>query len=225
MNMVISSQFQKDTLNTLGILYKNFLIQKKQNIEVFLGDFRTGIIDPETFFDTVLSLKDQGFTINEYDRDATLSEEQRMGARNTPCCEVQLPEDFQRVYTKLSIQYGGQIEQDKVSRQTTKIDKIILHLNSVGDLWREPKSKYCYEMGEKSGRHKIVRYLSQNHGYQQTSAISQEINGKNEQVIRTEIQKINSNVKNHLGKKIGRLIEGRKDSGYRIVHSVKPTNQ
>ncbi len=35
----------------------------------------------------------------------------------------------------------------------------VLHLNSVGDLWREPKEKYCYPMDETSDRHKIVRIL------------------------------------------------------------------
>lgn len=96
--MTMVNQFQKDTLDTLGILYKNFLIQKKPKIEVFFGDFRSTGIHPETFFDTVHTLKQHGFSIDEYDRDWTLTKEQEVGARNTPCCEVTLPKDFEAFY-------------------------------------------------------------------------------------------------------------------------------
>lgn len=92
-----------------------------------------------------------------------------------------------------------------------------LYLNTVGDLWREPKTKYCYPMGEKSDRHQILRYLATNKGYQQTSAMSVVLGDKSEQSIRTEIGKIRNNIKKFLkidGKQI--IEEGRKGSGYKI---------
>lgn len=108
----------------------------------------------------------------------------------------------------------------KVDEKMQKDKKTILpelYLNTVGDLWREPKSKYCYQMGEKSDRHQIVRYLATNKGHQQTSAISVALGNKNEQSIRTEIGKIRGNIKKFLkieGKQV--IEEGRKGSGYKI---------
>ncbi len=99
-----------------------------------------------------------------------------------------------------------------------------LYLNAVGDLWREPKDKYCYPMGEKSDRHKLLRYLATNKGHKQTADISLALEGKNEQSIRTEIGKIRGNIKKYLnidGKQV--IEEGRKGSGYRIGSKYKIT--
>ncbi len=73
-------------------------------------------------------------------------------------------------------------------------------------------------MDEGSDRHKIVRFLTTNRGYSQTSIISSELNGKSEQSIRTEIGKINNNFQEFIKPKPKNslLIEGRKGSGYRI---------
>jgi len=97
----------------------------------------------------------------------------------------------------------------------------ILYLNDAGDLWREPKSKYCYPMGENSDRYKIVRYLASNNGYQQTLTISSALDGKNEQSIRTEIGKIRRNITKFLRIKDEGIIEGKKESGYRINPKYK----
>src|SRR3989338_1144689 len=217
MNMTELNQFQKDIIDALGIIYKNFLIQNKRSIEVFLGDFRTSKIDPETFFDTVFALKKHGIGIDEYDRDSVLSQEQKMGARNTPCCEIQLPENFEMIYHTLRNEYGDRSE--KSIKENKKSD--VLYLNPVGDLWREPKQDHCYSMGENSDRHKILLYLIKNKGYQSASLIVEDLPGKSEQVTRTEIQKINKNFTKNLGKKMGKLIDGRKGSGYRIAHAIK----
>lgn len=104
------NQFQKDTLDTLGILYKNYLLQKKQKIEVFFGDFKSSGMDPETFLDTVHTLKQHGFSIDEYDHDWTLTKGQEVGARNTPCCEVTLPDNFEKLYQKLQHETTSQSE-------------------------------------------------------------------------------------------------------------------
>lgn len=91
-----------------------------------------------------------------------------------------------------------------------------LYLNSNGDLWREPKTKYCYPMGETSDRHKIVRYLAMNRGYRQTSQISSALEGKDEQLIRKEIGKIRGNINKFLKLNGKDVIDNKKESGYRI---------
>ncbi len=98
-----------------------------------------------------------------------------------------------------------------------------LYLNAVGDLWREPKAKYCYSMDEKSGRHKIFRYLANNKGYKQTADISSALDGKSEQSIRTEIGKMRGNIRKYLKIDGKQVIEERKGSGYRIGSKYKIT--
>lgn len=94
------------------------------------------------------------------------------------------------------------------------------YLNPTNDLYKEPKDKFCYPMGE-SDRGKIVRYIATNSGYQKTSEISGTLGGKSEQSIRTEIPKIRLKIKKFLkidGKKI---IESKKGYGYRINPDYK----
>jgi len=109
----------------------------------------------------------------------------------------------------------------KIQTDKKKPTTIALYLNIVGDLWKEPKNKYCYQMGEKSDRHKIVRYLASNNGYQPTATISSALEGKSEQSIRTEIGKIRNNIRRLLKIPGNKVIEGRKESGYRINPAYK----
>lgn len=97
----------------------------------------------------------------------------------------------------------------------------ILYLGAVGDLYREPKEKHCYQMGEKSDRHKIIRFLATNAGYQETKLIAFELGNKGEQTIRTEIGKIRDNIKEYLSIKGKDFLQGRKGSGYRINPKYK----
>jgi len=101
-----------------------------------------------------------------------------------------------------------------------------LYLNSVGDFWREPKEKFCYPIGETSGRHKIVRFFATHNGYQKTSDIAADLEGKDEQLVRKEIGKIRGNIGKLLKLKGDDVIEMRKGSGYRIgpAYKIIPKN-
>jgi hypothetical protein len=130
---------------------------------------------------------------------------------------------FHRIFTdKHRAIKTSEIREIKIGGKKEKIKSITeLYLNNIGDFWRNPKDKYCYKMEEKSARCKIIRYLATNNGYQQTSEISFALENKSEQSIRTEIAKIRSNIKKFLkidGKKV---IESKKDSGYRIGKKYK----
>lgn len=111
----------------------------------------------------------------------------------------------------------------KVPGKSGKTNGIVLFLASNGDLYREPRKKYCYPMDEGSDRHKIVRHLVQNRGYQSTPSISSALDGKSEKSIRTEIGKIRANIKKLLKIEGGRVIGGKKESGYRIEPDCKIT--
>ena len=113
-------------------------------------------------------------------------------------------------------------QQIPPSTKNTKNNSLELHLDSVGNLWRNPKEKFCYSMEERSERHKIIRYLANNNGYQKTKDISSALDGKSMQSIRTEIGKMRGEIKKFLkinGKRV--IEEGKKGSGYRINQKCK----
>jgi len=89
-----------------------------------------------------------------------------------------------------------------------------VYLEKNGDLWREPKERYCYPMGENSDRHKIVRYIAIRKTYQQTSLIAETFN-KSAKAIRSEMGKIRGNISRLLKISSKKVIEGKGGSGYR----------
>jgi len=99
--------------------------------------------------------------------------------------------------------------------------KTILYLSENGDLYREPKDKYCYQMGADSKRLKLVKFLCKNKEYQQTDLITDAADYANNQTTSTEIAKIRDHIWKYL-KIFGKdLIESKKDSGYRINPKYK----
>ena len=107
------------------------------------------------------------------------------------------------------------IQTDKNSQ------KVVLYLNSIGDLWQESKTKLRYTIGEGSNRYKIVRYLAGNLNYHQTPSIALTLEVKNEEYVRGEVRKINNRAKVCLKLGSSKLIMGRKGSGYRINPNYK----
>jgi hypothetical protein len=113
------------------------------------------------------------------------------------------------------------MEFEKISNKESdgQPEIINLFLSADGDLYREPKNKYCYPLSKEKMREKIIRFLA-GKNYQQTITIQGEVGSADAQSIRLAIAKINSNAKSSLGIK-NKLIEGRKDSGYRINPQYK----
>lgn len=120
---------------------------------------------------------------------------------------VKLPE--------IQIKKDGKLLADKRNGKEKNI-----YLNQFGDLYKEPKNKFCYPMGEKEDRHKIVRHILTNKGYQQTSQIALIFDNKNEDSIISEIGKINSISRGKLTIK-DNIILGKKGSGYRANPDYK----
>ena len=139
----------------------------------------------------------------------------RFQARNSPELEALHTPTFKNVIETIHSVF---IQALEVEESESESKKISLFLNPSGELWREPKAKYCYEMGEESDRCKIVKFLSGG-GYKQTQVIANELGDKNKQTLRTEKSKINTNIKNKL--KLSNFIDGKKGSGYRINPKYK----
>ena len=99
--------------------------------------------------------------------------------------------------------------------------KTILYLSENGDLYREPKDKYCYPMGAKSKRRKVIIFLCRNKGYQQTDLITDAAGYSKNQTTSVEIAKIRDHIWKYL-KIFGKeLIESKKGSGYKINPKYK----
>ena len=110
-------------------------------------------------------------------------------------------------------------EKTPVKETDGRSEIITLFLNADGDLFREPKGKYCYSLSKERMREKIIRFLIDKN-YQQTEIIQNEVGSVDTGSIRLAIGRINNNAKNLLGLK-SKLIEGRKGSGYRINPQYK----
>ncbi len=91
-----------------------------------------------------------------------------------------------------------------------------VYLSPDGDLYRKPKNQFCYPMEKDSNRCKIVKYLSENFGYQKTALIKTNMGAGSIKTVNTEIGKIRNNIKKYLRIEGKDLINGKKGSGYRI---------
>ena len=96
-----------------------------------------------------------------------------------------------------------------------KKDRTLLTLSPEGDLYREPKEKYCYPMRKEKNRLKTLRSLTKK--YKDTQAIQIETESINTATVRKAIGEINRKAKSLLKLKKN-LIESKPYSGYRISH-------
>jgi len=108
-------------------------------------------------------------------------------------------------------------------RKKQQIKEMALFLNQNGRLYREPKDKYCYSMSEKGNRHKIIRFLATNKGYQFTKLISAELGIENVKTVRSEIGKMRNIIKKYLKIEGNDFLQSKKESGYRINPKYKIT--
>lgn len=124
-------------------------------------------------------------------------------------------------------EYGPVIQdtgnKNNMGSQALKKDlKIILNLEGNGDLWRDPKSKYCYRLMESKERLSIVKFFAGNQTaqYIETKEVAL-ASRKDKEYVRREIGRINRIVQNKLKTKKIKLIEGRQGSGYRLNPGIK----
>jgi hypothetical protein len=124
-------------------------------------------------------------------------------------------EEAKKKNKSISLEKSQKVESIKETKLTN------LYLTPEGDLYRKPKTKYCYEIEEKSDRHKIVRFLTENRGYQSIGLIAVELADKNKKSLRTEIGKMRDKIKNRLKIDGKDFLQSKKGSGYRINPKYK----
>lgn len=109
------------------------------------------------------------------------------------------------------------VGQTKVVGKAKKYGLIELVLDKNGDLYREPKEKYCYPLHEDQEPLQIVLHFTkrQGLGFEKTSMSAAELE-KDPQYLRTDIGKINRIAASRLGLGKAKLIESKQNSGYRL---------
>jgi len=98
-------------------------------------------------------------------------------------------------------------------------DRIILALTDGGDLYREPKTEYCYSMRGEGLRLKILRLLIKHQGFCKTEEIVEYVSSTSKESLRDAIGTINSKARTLLNLPVGmhkRLIISKSHSGYMI---------
>lgn len=102
--------------------------------------------------------------------------------------------------------------------------KLTLYLNRVGDLYRDPKTKYCYGMREEGKRLEFVRALMD--GYKNTYDILEQIGILTSDALSKTRREINRKAKFYL-KLDQPLIESKPRSGYWInpLYTIKPAKK
>ena len=111
-----------------------------------------------------------------------------------------------------------QIISKKESTLNSFDQQFKLYLTLSGDLYMKPKEKFCYSMGEKDKRHKLVKFLAGRVGeYQPTKVITYESEYTSDAVTKGQIAKIRKNMEYYLDDIDGKeLLEAKPGSGYRI---------
>ena len=107
------------------------------------------------------------------------------------------------------------IDPEKIYKMATGSSGKIF-LNKVGELWHEPKSDHCYPIKKGSRRHRIVDFLVENNGLQETPYIANKCGIKNTQTVRNTIGGINKTADRFLKLNGGKIINSKSGSGYEI---------
>jgi hypothetical protein len=130
--------------------------------------------------------------------------------------ETKLPEN--RFSIKLKQDKFSKLFNDlKVEEASSNLQKgvVAVYLDSDGNFWMTPKEKLCYAL--KGNRLKILTYLVDNQGYQQTRDIADYLGNEKLQNVRSEIGKMKKNIKKFL--QLDDVIES--GVGYRINPEYK----
>lgn len=89
---------------------------------------------------------------------------------------------------------------------------VLLTLTSDGDLYREPRKKFCYKMAKGKQQLAVLKILKPT--YIKTSTICKKIDAKNEKAVRKCIGDLRAKINHRL--KLKNIIESSGGNGYRI---------
>lgn len=212
---------EKDSLFA-RIISEHLATQKTSPVYVPTSHVEAKGFDTSDTNNALWRLKDNG-AIKKYRRCWGFFEVQN-GKKKfviTSANEQQTDEDAEVFEVEVVLGRLAQMTKNRGGVSKTN-DAVVLHLNKNGDLFKEPREKFCYEMMGAKVPLKILRYFIDNPNteYEQsTEDIASSIGMKAEQ-LRKDIGEMRRTIKNRLKLPL-ELFEGRQGSGYRLNPKVE----
>lgn len=226
-----SEQKDQVVIELLTDYLKTIALNKDGFIGVLLRDFSAKGLDEADTRLVLRRLQDNG-VIQEYRRCFGFTEKE-VGQSKFYFMETgEEPQfsddpdqaDLEEPAYAIKINESGFKAALKGKRVIKKNEIIILHLDGDGNLYKEPKEKYCYPFLKGQEPLKIILYFVKNPNTkytQSTAEIALNLN-KDAQRLRAEIGKINRNATVRLGlRKSEKLIDSKQNSGYRLNPKIK----
>ena len=135
------------------------------------------------------------------------------------------PTDGEGAFEAYEVQFApGRLSQAiKQSAKASKTDNsYVLHLNKNGDLYREPKEKFCYEMKGAGNPLKILRYFAENPNTnftESTDTIASNLEIETTQ-FRGDVGKMRRMIKSRLELSVVPIVS-RQGNGYRLNPKIE----
>jgi hypothetical protein len=107
----------------------------------------------------------------------------------------------------------------ELSENSTKETGLILYLDKNGDLWHGNKNNNCYKMGKDTIPYKIIRFLAENNGLQNTEVIASMLGDKKKRAVMNDIGEMRAKIKHQL--QLDDVILNEKPFGYHIDPKYK----
>ena len=128
--------------------------------------------------------------------------------------------EYDQHFIKLFAREAAVSFAEHISKQATSPTsaKIVAYFSTDGELYREPKSRYCLRMEASSGRMKLITALMRSKTYVPTKTLIELTDLSSMKPVQSAVQAIKRMV--HKKLRISEFIEGWQDSGYRINPNV-----
>lgn len=96
----------------------------------------------------------------------------------------------------------------------------LLYLDKSGDFWHgNDKNNFCCNIGKDTIPYKIIRFLAENSGPQNTGVIASMLGGKNKRSVMNDIGEVRAKIKHQL--KLDDVIKNERPDGYCIDPKYK----
>lgn len=103
--------------------------------------------------------------------------------------------------------------------KTRSTSGIILYLEKNGDFWHGNKEEFCYTMGKETIPYRILRFLVENKGLQNTGVIASMLGDKKKRTVMNDIGEMKAKIKYKL--QLDDVILNEKPFGYCIDPKYK----
>jgi len=131
-------------------------------------------------------------------------------------------QDFDTCGIGLGIDFRNRAEQylSELSKEGSNKNSLILYLDEKGNFWHgNNKEDFCYKMGKDTIPHKILRFLVESDGLQNTEKIASILGNKKKKTVMNDIGEMRAKIKLNL--QLDDVIKNERPDGYCIDPKYK----